>query len=83
MDARVMDVDGWAVLEQRHGLRALFAGYVGGFEPAMFWQLERKGPLALGLFAALKAARLKPFSPLRAIGGPRVGYALGVYSTPA
>jgi len=86
MDARVMDVDRWPLLEQRYGLRPLFTGYVGGFEPAMFWQLESGRLRDRTLFIALKVARramkVPPFTYLRALGGSRVGYALGVYSAP-
>ena len=81
-----MDLDGWSAFESRFGLETIFKGYIGGFEPRIFWRIERKSIPNLFLLAValgLRVATHTVFGFVRRFNGPRVsGYAMAVYHTP-
>jgi SAM-dependent methyltransferase len=78
-----MDLDGWSEFEGPLGLRAVWKGYVGGFEPSIFARREKKRPGTLlpYLVARLLTRLLSRHAGfLRRINGPRwSGYAMAVY----
>ena len=81
-----MNIEDWSEFEDRFELRTLFKGYVGGFEPRIFWTRDefklRNLPvfaLAIGIDVALHTV----LSFLRRYNGPRIsGYAMAVYRVP-
>jgi SAM-dependent methyltransferase len=78
-----MDLARWTEWEGRLGLQRLFRGYVGGFEPSVTCQLERRTPSSLAVYAALRALHVV-VSPrdgrLRRLNSRWwSGYAIGVY----
>jgi SAM-dependent methyltransferase len=83
-----MDVNSWDGFEESLGLTRLFRGYVGGFEPSIYSNIERPGfaPYAIAR-AAGKLSKLLRFPVLRALhrfNHPAIsGYILGAYTLPA
>jgi len=80
-----MDVDGWRSFEHAFGLEALFKGYVGGFEPGLFWRREGDRAVDRGLGLALRLLRRAlNHQSTRALrrANSRLwsGYALGIYT---
>jgi SAM-dependent methyltransferase len=79
-----MDIDTWRSFETAFGLEVLFKGYVGGFEPGLFWRRERDRTVDRGLALALRCLRRglnRQGTKLlrRANSGLWSGYALGIY----
>jgi SAM-dependent methyltransferase len=83
VELRAMDFGEWT-FETELGVERLFAGYVGGFEPSMFWRCESSRVSDRLLWRTLtllgKVTNARPFSPLRKINSSRwSGYMIGVY----
>jgi SAM-dependent methyltransferase len=84
----VMDVERWSEFERALDLRTEFRGYVGGFQPSMFWRCERRSvfnrALARALTEAGRRSNRTPFG--RALSRRNSSrwsyYALGVYRKP-
>lgn len=78
-----MDLDGWRGFERALGLRTVWKGYVGGFEPSIFARREDDRPATLLpylLARALKLLLARRLGFLRRINGPHwSGYAMAVY----
>jgi SAM-dependent methyltransferase len=78
-----MDLEGWRAFESALGLRVVWKGYIGGFEPSVFARREdtRLRTLPAYLVAlGLKLLLSRRFGFLRRINGPRwSGYAMAVY----
>jgi SAM-dependent methyltransferase len=79
-----MDIDAWQSFETAFGLEVLFKGYVGGFEPSLFWRRECDRTFDRGLALALRFLRRglnRPGTkPLRRANSRLwSGYALGIY----
>jgi SAM-dependent methyltransferase len=79
-----MDIDAWRSFESALGLEVLFKGYVGGFEPGLFWRREGDQPVDRGLALALRFLRRglnKPGARVLRRANSRLwsGYALGIY----
>ena len=81
-----MDTRNWTSFEDAFGLEVLFKGYVGGFEPRVFWRCENKNLQNWVLRAILYALSLSYSSHsriLRRVNGRRTsGFAIGVYRKP-
>jgi SAM-dependent methyltransferase len=87
VELRTMDIRSW-MLEERFGLEHLFLGYVGGFEPLMFWRCEspRRSDrlLRTTLTFAGRVLNRRPFAPLRRFNSRLwSGYAVGIYRVPS
>jgi SAM-dependent methyltransferase len=86
-DAASADIDSWTAFERLCGLTTIFKGYIGGFEPTMFWRVEgdRKTDVALAL-ALKQLGRITNASWTRSLRGfndPRwSAYAIAVYQAP-
>lgn len=83
----VMDAGNWTEFERSAGLQRLFRGYVGGFEPSMFWRVERRGRpaqlLRLVLAAATAVLGSRRLRLLRRVNGSLwSGYLIGAYRLP-
>ena len=81
-----MDLQHWEAFEQAFGLRPLFKGYVGGFEPSLLNRCERRSPLNLVLLwtaKVLKRILHRRLRFLRRWNSKRIsGYVMGVYEKP-
>ena len=81
-----MNIAGWRDFEATFELQPIFKGYVGGFEPRVFWSREkiplRRLPVlavAIGMDVAFHTA----LGFLRRFNGPGIsGYAMAVYRVP-
>jgi 2-polyprenyl-3-methyl-5-hydroxy-6-metoxy-1,4-benzoquinol methylase len=82
-----MDIRNWTSFADNIGLEILFEGYVGGFEPGVFWRCEKKSVLnsvLLWILYALSFSFSSHFRILRRINCRHTsGYAIGVYRKPA
>ncbi|MFT3714304.1 MAG: class I SAM-dependent methyltransferase [Archangium sp.] len=74
----------WDGFERELSLRRVFRGYIGGFEPALFFKSERGGVRAFALTRAARLARrVLPAPLLQRLGGREFSqYLLGVYQRP-
>jgi len=84
----VMAASTWDEFEETLDLERLFRGYVGGFEPSMFWRRERDRfsdrVLRRGLFISAKVFGSRRLRVLRKINsGAWSGFLLGVYRSPS
>ena len=85
VNVATMDIDAWRGFESSFGLELVFKGYVGGFEPGMFWRRESDRALdrALGLtLRALRSVLNRKGTRVLRRANSRLwsGYALGVYA---
>lgn len=82
-----MDIRNWTSFEDNFGLKVLFKGYVGGFEPQVFWRCENNNVQNRMLRIILYALSLSYSSHsriLRRVNGRNTsGFVIGVYRKPA
>ncbi|MBA2516260.1 MAG: class I SAM-dependent methyltransferase [Solirubrobacterales bacterium] len=83
-----MRIEDWSAFERRFSLTTLYKGYLGGFEPRLFKNVEGGHRVSRGLSLAFKA--LAVLLNLRVLGRLRglnsrwwSGYALAIYRAPA
>lgn len=78
-----MDLDGWTAFERALGLRVVWKGYVGGFEPSVFTRREDDGWRTIVPYVVARGMKLllsRRLGILRRINGPRwSSYAMAVY----
>lgn len=75
-----MDLDSWRVFESELGLRPLFKGYVGGWEPRIYLNGVRNWKTVLPNLLVRILARLLDLMPIRGVNSRRrSGHVLGVY----
>lgn len=78
-----MDIRRWAFFEKKTGLKVLFKGYIGGFEPGTFWRCEQYTLVNYFLkFTAKLLVRIFScrFKTLRRLNSKYIsGYILGIY----
>ncbi len=82
-----MDISRWPPFERALGLEVRFRGYVGGFQPSMFWRCESRSILdramRRGLVSVGRRFKGKVGNFMRRWNSPRWSYyALGVYRKP-
>jgi SAM-dependent methyltransferase len=81
-----MDLASWEPWERQFGLRPLFKGYVGGFEPSILHRCESKtlcNRFLFWIFKGLKFVMHRRFRFLRRWNGKGIsGYMMGVYEKP-
>ena len=82
-DISAMDLDAWRQFERPLGLRVLWKGYLGGFEPSVFARREDRRLRTLPGYLVARGLKLllsRRLGVLRRINGPRwSGYAMAVY----
>jgi hypothetical protein len=86
-DAGSADIDSWAAFERECKLTPLFKGYIGGFEPTMFWRVDRDRKsdvaLALTLKQVGRVTNARWTKSLRRLNDRRwSAYAIAVYRAP-
>lgn len=75
-----MDLDRWRAFETELGLRPLFKGYVGGWEPRIYLNSARNWKTFIPNLMMRMLARLLDVMPFRGANSRRwSGYVLGVY----
>jgi SAM-dependent methyltransferase len=83
VELRAMDIRNWT-FDAELGLERLFAGYIGGFEPSIFWRCESSRiadrVLWQGVRMLGRLANTHAFSMMRKLNGSGwSGYLVGVY----
>lgn len=83
---QTMDTRTWTEFENEFGLKTVFKGYVGGFEPMTFMMREKKSFVNNLLFLKAKVLNKlfhKNMAGLRGINSRLIsGYILGIYKKP-
>ncbi len=80
-----MDLRNWRVLEDTYGLKPVFEGYIGGFEPRTLKRCERRTPMRLlaRWFFKMLQHLMTPFPFLRRWNSASwSAYLIGIYRRP-
>ena len=80
-----MDVNNWRCLEKTHGLKTLFEGYIGGFDPRALKRCENRtfSNLSIRYFFKFVSFLTGPFTFLRNFNSPKYSaYLIGIYKLP-
>ena len=81
-----MNIEAWSIFEDHFDLQTIYKGYIGGFEPRIFWSRNelRVGNLPTAAIAiGIDVAFHTFLGFMRRFNGPRIsGYAMAVYRVP-